>query len=149
MRCELCHEDIGKTMVLLPITKQDGCLNTISCLRCARNSSAYCTKHNKSHLGFDDGTTACVLCVEEMVAGCANLSNDIFAQLKTLPDDEYERLMQYVYGLRRITRNSEEVCILRLIAIKALRVKHNLMFVVNEVVARRSVEYILGSPFKD
>jgi hypothetical protein len=54
-------------IVILPKRKPDGCLDTLSCLECARKSGIYCLRHNRPHLGFEDGSTACVLCVEEAV----------------------------------------------------------------------------------
>lgn len=64
MNCEICGED-KRIMVSLPIKKEDGCLNKIACLECARDSGAYCTRHDRPYMGFEDGSIACPLCRAE------------------------------------------------------------------------------------
>lgn len=64
MSCEMC----GKTpdsLVLLPKRQPDGKYDTFACESCARESGMYCLKHERPHLGFEDETTACVMCIEE------------------------------------------------------------------------------------
>ena len=66
MNCEKCEKD-ANLLVILPLHRPDGCLNTIACLECAKKSGVYCLKHKKPHLGFDDGTTVCIYCIEAEV----------------------------------------------------------------------------------
>ncbi len=66
MNCEICGAD-PETIVLLPKKQPDGRLNTLACISCSIESGLYCQKHNRPHLGFDDGTTACIPCIEEIL----------------------------------------------------------------------------------
>lgn len=66
MRCEICTED-KPDMAILPIHQENGNLNTIACLDCAKQSGAYCREHSAPHLGFFDGTSACRECIEDIV----------------------------------------------------------------------------------
>jgi len=53
---------------ILPLRHPDGRLNTLACEGCAEKSGAYCLIHQRPHLGFEDGTTACKECIDEKVA---------------------------------------------------------------------------------
>jgi len=66
MRCEICRKD-PETIVLLPLKQPDGRYNTFACMECSLESGHYCGKHDRPNLGFEDGTSACIKCVEEIV----------------------------------------------------------------------------------
>lgn len=66
MRCEICGQD-PEMIVLLPKRQPDGRLNTLACESCSKESGMYCQKHQRPHLGFEDETTACISCIEEML----------------------------------------------------------------------------------
>jgi len=66
MRCEICGGDLN-VIVTLPIRQPDGKLDTLACESCAVKNDTYCQKHERAHLGFEDGTTACTSCIEEML----------------------------------------------------------------------------------
>ena len=145
MNCELCGDEKSGTLVLLPIRQSGGKLETLACLACAKKSSAYCRKHNRPHLGFDDGTTACVPCIEETVAENAGKATEFMCDLKrVLPLDEWERLTDWVEDSCSITGNSDEICVLRALATKALRSKRSIQEVAQQVSQNKTVDYILG-----
>ena len=149
MRCEICGAREFNTIVLLPIKKPDGCLNTIACLSCAEESPAYCRKHERPHLGFaDDDTTACVLCIEELIIESEDKLPDIFDEFENnLPAEEYSRLKDWAEVSSDITGNYLSVCLLRALATKALRLKTTIEEIVKQVGQAKSVDSILPRGF--
>ena len=145
MRCELCGCD-PDIIVILPIKKQDGCLNTIACLKCSKKSGHYCEKHERPHLGFEgDDTSACVFCIEEMVSANFNLADRIFNRLnETVSALEMERLLEAAEIAGEITGQSTSVCVLRFIATKALRLKKTINEMIGLVVQGKNVDIILS-----
>ena len=145
MKCELCGRTSDDTLVILPIKKADGCLNTIACLECAESSSAYCKRHERPHLGFiGDDTTACAICIEEMVTEKKPIEMSIFSTLQQkLPEEELNHLLEWATLSASITGNSEATCILRAIITKALRTKESVEEVAEKVIKTKSVNFIL------
>ncbi len=145
MKCEICGKNSVEVFVILPIKKPDGCLNTIACPECAENSSAYCKKHGRPHLGFsDDDTTACAMCIEEMVAEKIPEEVNIFKRFqKNLPPAERHRLLKWAEDFAPVAGDSKGVCTLRAIATKALREKKSFEEVVERIINEKSVSYIL------
>jgi len=145
MKCEICGEESSAVFAILAIKKPDGCLNTIACLGCAKKSSAYCSKHERPHLGFaDDDTTACPLCIEEMVREKESAEADIFKKFQNaLLADEKIRLLNWAEDSASITGNSKGICTLRAIATKALRERKTFEEIVERIIAEKSVDCIL------
>lgn len=147
MKCELCGEDIGDIIVSLPLKKMDGSLNTLACLKCAKNSSVYCKKHGRPHLRFIDDTTACIYCIEEMVVENRHKKISIWDELRqNLPREEFERLLEWTTISSSITGDSRKTCILRAIATKAKRSNQSIEEVLEKIIKAKSVESIF--PFE-
>jgi len=146
MICELCGKDIGDTIVLLPLKRTNGALSTMACLNCAENSSAYCKKHNRPHLGFmDDNSTACILCIEEIVAQKENEEVFIFDKiLEAIPLEEKKRLLDWATAIASIKHEREATSVLRAVVTKALRLKRTVEETVAQVVIQKSIESILS-----
>lgn len=66
MNCEICGKD-PSSYVLLPKRQENGNLNIIACVECSLESGLYCQKHQRPHLGFQDETSACLDCIEDIV----------------------------------------------------------------------------------
>jgi hypothetical protein len=66
--CEICGDNTEGTIVILPIKRIGGNLNTLACVPCAEKSGAYCKRHNHPHSGFSGGGTACRECLKEAAA---------------------------------------------------------------------------------
>jgi len=140
MKCELCGKDIGDIIVSLPLKRADGSLNTLACLKCAENSSVYCKKHGRPHLGFIDKTTACMHCIEEMVVENRNKEINIWDDLRRkLPTEEFERLLEWATISSSITGNSRKTCILRAIATKAKGSNQSIEEVLGKIIKAKSV----------
>jgi hypothetical protein len=145
MKCEICGEESAEVFAILAVKKPDGCLNTIACLECAKESSAYCCKHERPHLGFaDDNTTACPLCIEEMVREKEAAEADVFKKFQnTLPTDEKIRLLNWAEDSASITGDTKGICTLRAIASKALRERKTFEEIIERIIADKSVDCIL------
>jgi len=145
MNCEICGCDPA-IIVLLPIKKSDGCLNTMACLQCAENSGHYCVAHKIPHMGFEsDDTTACWRCIEELVSANSNRAEEIYLQLgNTLPDAELDELMEPMELSCMMTGQSSAKVILRFIATKALRLNKSIDEIVSQIVSSKSVGIILN-----
>jgi len=145
MKCEICGEESAEVFAILAIKKPDGCLNTIACLKCAKESPAYCNKHQRPHLGFaDDDTTACPLCIEGMAAEKEPAEADIFRKFqKELSEKERRRLLNWAEDSASVTGNSKGVCTLRAIATKALRERKSFEEIVERIITEKSVGCIL------
>ena len=145
MNCELCQRDRDGVVVVLPIRQKNGVLCTMACLECAESSSAYCTDHQKPHMGFKgDDSTACMLCINETVQNNLQLEDSIFQKLQgELPPDELERLLKWAEFSAGITGNTKPTCILRAIVTKALRVNQNIQEVIEHIIESKSASFIL------
>lgn len=66
MECEICGETVAD-LAIIPIKQENGSLITLACIKCAKDKGMFCTRHNRPHIGFEDGTHACILCIEEEV----------------------------------------------------------------------------------
>ena len=145
MICQLCGKDIGDTIVLLSLKRTDGALSTLACLNCAESSSAYCRKHSRPHLGFmDDNSTACILCIEEIVAQKENEEVFIFDKiLEAIPLEEKKRLLDWATAIASIKHEREATSVLRAVVTKALRQGKTIEEMVVQVVCQKSIESIL------
>jgi len=147
MSCEICGKD-SEEIVILPIKKQDGNLCTLACLECARKSSVYCKKHNRPHMGFEDGTSACIVCVEEMLVKIKSKKDKVWESFKKeLPLIEVLRLLDWAEFSAFCTKDPKEVCILRTIITRALRFNKSPEEILQEIINTQSVSSIVPLEF--
>ena len=155
MKCEICGKDTSNITVLLPKKQEDGKLDTMVCLECARKSGAYCKKHEAPHLGFEDGTTACKLCIEEVVIQKRNETSGGFAAVpetarifcllrEALPPKEFEEFVDESTLDGRIIGSAIDLTIVRFIATKALRTGQSFEAVLEKVVADQKADYLFS-----
>lgn len=144
MNCELCGKD-ANTYVILPIKKGDGSLITITCLRCAAQSPAYCRRHQTPHLGFaGDDTTACRLCIEEMVEALKASAGATYVELQVaLSPNTFEEIQEAVAASSSITGDDEQISLLRFIVTKSLRTGKTIEEIVGELLQQNSAGVIL------
>jgi NAD-dependent SIR2 family protein deacetylase len=148
MTCELCGDPSLQLILVLPLKRPNGNLNTMACLKCAEESSAYCKKHKRIHLGFLDGTTACPLCTEEMVKERISEKGRIFNTLKQgLPPKEFNDLLEWADFSRAVTGNLRATCVLRSLASKALRTQKSIDEVIKQIISEKSAKSILPEEF--
>ncbi len=143
MRCEMCGKE-SDHFVMLPIKQSDGRYNTIACFSCAQQSKVYCRKHDMPHLGFYDGTTACRICIEQLVNLKKDDASRILSEIqKSLSPEDFDNLMGWWAETSNITRDTFEVFILRLVVMKALRSKEELEDVLQTIQNERNAAAIL------
>lgn len=116
---------------------------------CTLISSVYCEKHQIPHMEFvDDKTTACQLCIEELIIENEVKLAVIFDNLEgNLPEEEYNRLRGWIYLISDITKDYLYICLLRALATKALRLKTTIEEIVKQLVQAKSVDSILPKDF--
>jgi hypothetical protein len=147
MNCGICQKDIGEIIVPLPIRQPDGALEVLACLACAKVSAAYCTKHDRPHMGFVDRTTACRFCIEEEVARLTPSAEEIFERiLDDLDAEEFEDLLDEARLSSVITGESVEVCLLRIIVTKAQRTGSTVENVIELLLTEQSSGVLLYMP---
>jgi len=65
--CKECGRD-SYVIVIVPCGKGSGPYVMELCMKCAIRSGKYCVSHEVAHIGYSDGTTACIICVHDIVA---------------------------------------------------------------------------------
>lgn len=144
MKCEICGKKPPLYIMLLPIRKDDGDLETMACEECGRKSTAFCLKHNAIHQGFDDGSTACIKCINKMVETNTGSALDTKKKIfMSLHPDEQSRLRQAADMSSSFTGDTIEISVVRFIASKAKRSLQPFERVVNEILQSGSVDCIL------
>lgn len=92
--CEICR-DSTQVVYLLPLKQPDGKLDTLACEKCAEKSGAFCITHQRPHLGFEDGTTACKVCIDEKVeTDTPEIVEEFFQEIEESP--HREKILQTV-----------------------------------------------------
>lgn len=140
--CEICGQD-ANPILILPLHKADGCLNTFACQSCAEKSGAYCLKHNKIHLGFTDGTTACRSCIEEEIALNGEAVVALLSTSANLNEEPWEPLHEWAATASVLTGNAARICIARAIITLAKRRCITPDDVIQEVVAQGTPDILL------
>ncbi len=144
MKCELCKKPNPKLIVLLPLRQSNGNLDTMACEECAKKSIAYCKKHQRPHIGFIDGTTACPWCVEELVTANTDKAANIYRSLQVgLPPEQVDDLEELAELGAQVAGCSDSIAILRLVASKALRTNQKVEEVVRTVTSGDSLNYLI------
>lgn len=120
--CEICGED-PRTLIILPIHQPNGSLITLACEECAEKSSAYCRVHHVPHQGFEDGTSACLLCIELDVQIFEEGISNIFREISNdLQNPGFAPFVEWLNNIRQIRwRESENTIITRAIITYARR----------------------------
>lgn len=145
MECEICGDTEARCHVLLPLRQENGSLITIACLDCAKKSSAYCLKHDVPHIGFIDGTTACIQCIEAEVEENRHRQTEIFKQLKeVLPSDQFAELLEHTEFMITLFGETISGQTVRALATKAVRTDQTIDDVLKEVIKSRSVDSIFS-----
>ncbi len=143
MRCELRNHEADH-LVLLPIHQPDGSSITTACLEHARESGAFCNTHEEPHLGFMDGTHACVRCIEDEVAQSTYLASSFAKVIRDrLSRDDLIELTEWSSVSSETNGSTEDVCILRAVITTAHRLGITDQEVIQEIIDRKTVEVIL------
>lgn len=147
LECNACGKEANK-FVALPVKRKGGNSVSIMCVACAENSPRYCEKHERPHMGFIDGSTACRLCIEETISKKESEGFNVWGLFKEkLPEEEVFQLLDWADFSVLITGNSKEKCVLRAVVTKALRNNQEIEEVIREVLEEKSVSSILPFGF--
>jgi hypothetical protein len=144
--CEICGGEMDDLIVILPIEQPDGCYDTFACLNCAEKSRVYCLTHERPHIGFEDGTTACLVCIEEkIVEDGPRAIIDFFQGIEDSPHKEeilqglekWSDLLSEEFGLDNQGEN-----VARVIITAAVRHKKSTQEIITQV-SREGLDVIL------
>lgn len=117
--CHICGRDPD---VLAVLPQARGNTAVLGCIDCAIQLGLYCTRHNSPHIGFEDGLSACLTCIEELSAKDEGVCEELLERLRDeLPEDEREELDEWLDIVTLITGDSSARCFMRALAGKALR----------------------------
>jgi hypothetical protein len=144
MRCENhgCT-DPGREIYLVP--GAGTVLMRFLCLPCCRQLGLYCDKHDLSHVRFEDGSHACIPCIEDDVQANSQCAQDHYNALASyLPLDEWTKLDDWADTVGGIMGDpGKEVTILRALLTRAHRTGADLDMIVTEAIKSRSVSDLL------
>ena len=138
--CEVCASPTN-VLVILAKRRETGELNTLACPECAVVSGAFCTEHNSPHIGFNDGTTACDQCVEEVFWAHKPQAKQLADRLMMkLPPEVSWQFLKEAKERADLCSLELSIVVLRLLAVKAVRSQITVDDVVAQLVADRSVD---------
>ena len=145
MNCQFCQAKDIDPIILLPIKKDDKSLDSVACLKCAKESDHYCKDHERPHIGFENSEeTACLACIEQVVSQNKFRAAGMLAKLKeALPADHFVRLQEWGEMLIGIIDDSLQNCCVRALATKAARLKIDIDEMINQVSREHSIDEIL------
>ena len=148
MKCEICGSD-PEVIVILPIHRLDGCLNTLACWDCARQSEAYCLKHDVPHLGFVDGSTACRNCIEEELAEHGKeIAKALQSGIALFQNREpWLPLFEWAKDVVCLTGQSLDTCIARAVVTLAKRRQVTASEIIQEVINQGNPNILLPQIF--
>lgn len=147
MRCEICGEEID-TIVILPIRKKDGALCTLACVKCSIASGKYCVKHDMPHIGYDDGTSACRLCVSERISKRAGSADEILKKIgSVLSGTRLEDLNDWLSAVAPL-RGGRAMALVADIALMAERTGMEEEEIIENIILKGSAAEILPELFR-
>ncbi len=144
MKCEICGSYDKELLYMLPIRQHNGSLITIACHNCAWDSGAYCQKHHKPHFGFEDGSTACQDCIEEMIEQEQPRTDEWAEKLRQgLGESHYAVLIQAAEIAIDIVGGPITIAVLRFIATRARRENLSFQEVVDRALSEKTAAFIV------
>jgi len=146
MKCEICGNPVkGVVLNILPLHQLNGKLDTMACQDCAKISRAYCTKHARPHMGFMDGSTACLHCVEEMLETHKKTSiRDVHRVLDGLSGEQNDILGEVAEASASAFNCTEPEAVIRFIACAAVRKGKKFKEILQEINTKGSILEILS-----
>lgn len=145
MICFFCGKDDFDPVILVPTWQPDGSLAAFACLDCSKSKGLYCEKHERPHIGFDDQTTACVICIEELVKQEGHRAHKIATIVRnTVGHIGRADLAEAAEVAAMLTGGDEDIAILRFVASRALRNVISIDEVVGCIMREQSPSFILA-----
>ncbi len=145
--CEHCEDEL-EVINMLPIKRENGSLITITCTPCAEETNAFCKKHEMSHIGFDDESTACGYCIEERVeVEWKEVSGNFFKEVNSSENREeiLALIDEWNSKASRATRQPLEINLARVIIARSERLRVGTDEVIKQTCEEDAV-VILGDP---
>ncbi len=130
--------------ILVPVRSPDGGLAVFSCVDCSKKNGLYCERHNVPCVGFEDQTTACLFCIEELVKFEHRRANEVAEKVKNSIDEyDRKRLRRSAKVSAQVTGSSEDIAILRFVASRAIRDKVSIEHIIDWVKKEKTCECLI------
>ncbi len=147
MECEFCNKEISGVIVFVPSLPhiRDGSITSSACKECAIAKKIFCEKHQTSHQGFKDETTACKKCINELTRrsfGCYWRFLERFCELFSA--EEFARIKEWIQAVS----HNEEVhsyCVVRAMASVSLRTGMTMKDIYKKMVKDKNALLIIPS----
>jgi hypothetical protein len=145
MNCVFCGMKNMDVIVLVPVCQLDGSLSSLACLPCSIQKGLYCEKHDRPHIGFDDGTTACIFCIDNLVKREMYRAHELTSKIcEVISNSEIVSLNQAAGISSEVTGDSKDFSVLRFVASRAQRSKLSIDEVISKIVEKESCQFILS-----
>jgi hypothetical protein len=131
MICETCGRQTD-LWICLPIHQQDGTLNSLVCLSCAEKSDAYCHMHEMPHIGFSDGTHACIPCINDAFRIYGAQIGRCLLDRIDLADGRWQPLLSWAEDVMPITNEFYPSIIGRAVITLGLRLHQNEEWIIHQ-----------------
>lgn len=139
--CDTC----GK-MAIEWIQNPDGkSPNWIICVDCGKTAGVYCQEHEVPHQGFDDGTTACLLCINVTMRLNFEDRNEIARSIEiSLPPEEFEELKIAAEKAGNVSYCDWQMELLRLAVYKSHRRRESLAATIGNLIEEGTAAFLLS-----
>ncbi len=139
--CKKCGRE-ARAHIVNPNVKSE---HAIICLACGIEAGVYCEKHDVPHQGFDDGSTACLECIDEEVQLKLGRRTGIGRLIeRSLPPEEFAILKKAARGAGHIWRCGWREALLRLVVSKAQRIREEFVVAVSNLIEDGTAEFLLS-----
>lgn len=142
MQCQApgCKDPDQDLLYNVPGRQFDGALSATTCRDCGVRLGIICETHNFPHLGFDDDTTACIKCVQEIIEECtiSQIQNTWRTLQEKIPKSAWNDLHEDNYFAV-----SDPLMLLHCIATRAMRNKTTIDVIVKQIIAAQNFRLLM------
>lgn len=141
--CEFCGID-AEVLCLLPIHQPDGRLDKFACHACAITSGVYCVNHDTPHHGFNDGTHACLNCIEDLTQDLVRRYPAMSSKVQgCVSAYMYERWRSWCVTAADVMRCNQNEAVCRAMATLAMRTATTSEELLERLVAERDITVLI------
>jgi hypothetical protein len=139
--CGVCGQK-ATVWILNPDIRSE---HMLICVNCGKTAGVYCEKHEVPHQGFDDGSTACLMCINEEVRDGIGRREEIAEFIRTgLPPEEFEEIQEMTEATGVICCCDWQTALLRLLVCKAQRNREELLITVSNLIEEGTAAFLLS-----
>lgn len=124
-KCGFCGEDAAVWIINPDLTSE----HSLMCVSCGISRGVYCVKHSITHMGFNDGTTACRDCInQEVKVGVqGQRQREVASQIEiSLDREEFQDLQRVAEPVADVRGCDQKTVLLYFAVTKAHRLRKSL-----------------------